>query len=55
MSPKLLFFFKPVDIFFGSKVLIPVIRMAINGAVFNVTSYMDFHPGGWDELVKALF
>jgi len=28
--------------------------MAINGAVFNVTSYMDFHPGGWDELVKGV-
>ena len=24
--------------------------MAINGAVFNVTPYMDYHPGGWDEL-----
>lgn len=27
--------------------------MAINGAVYNVTPYMDFHPGGWDELVKG--
>jgi cytochrome-b5 reductase len=27
--------------------------MALNGAVFNVTPYMDFHPGGWDELVKG--
>ena len=27
--------------------------MAINGAVFNVTAYMDFHPGGWDELAKV--
>ena len=28
--------------------------MAINGAVFNVTVYMDFHPGGWDELNKGV-
>ena len=27
--------------------------MALNGAVYNVTHYMDFHPGGWDELVKG--
>jgi len=27
--------------------------LAINGAVFNVTSYMDFHPGGWDEMMKG--
>ena len=27
--------------------------MAINGAVYNVTHYMDYHPGGWDELVKG--
>ena len=27
--------------------------MALNGAVYNVTQYMDFHPGGWDELVKG--
>ena len=27
--------------------------MALNGVVFNVTDYMDFHPGGWDELVKG--
>jgi len=27
--------------------------MALNGAVYNVTSYMDYHPGGWDELVKG--
>ena len=27
--------------------------MALNGAVYNVTAYMDFHPGGWDELVKG--
>jgi len=27
--------------------------MAINGAVFNVTPYMDYHPGGWDELVRG--
>ena len=27
--------------------------MALNGAVYNVTPYMDYHPGGWDELVKG--
>ena len=27
--------------------------MALNGAVYNVTQYMDFHPGGWEELVKG--
>ena len=27
--------------------------MALNGAVYNVTHYMDYHPGGWDELVKG--
>lgn len=27
--------------------------MAINGVVYNVTAYMDYHPGGWDELVKG--
>ena len=27
--------------------------MALNGAVYNVTQYMDFHPGGWDELIKG--
>jgi cytochrome-b5 reductase len=27
--------------------------MALNGAVYNVTAYMDFHPGGWDELMKG--
>ena len=27
--------------------------MALNGAVFNVTHYMDYHPGGWDELVRG--
>ncbi|XP_023330321.1 cytochrome b5 reductase 4 isoform X2 [Eurytemora carolleeae] len=27
--------------------------MALNGAVYNVTAYMNFHPGGWDELVKG--
>ena len=21
--------------------------------VFNVTHYMDYHPGGWDELVRG--
>ena len=24
--------------------------LALNGMVYNVTPYMDFHPGGWDEL-----
>ena len=23
------------------------------GKVYNVTPYMDFHPGGWDELIKG--
>jgi len=27
--------------------------MAINGLVFNVTAYMDYHPGGWEELVRG--
>ena len=27
--------------------------MALNGAVYNVTAYMDFHPGGWDELGRC--
>ena len=27
--------------------------LALNGMVYNVTPYMDFHPGGWDELVKG--
>lgn len=25
----------------------------ITGRVYNVTPYMDFHPGGWDELIKG--
>ena len=28
--------------------------MALNGAVYNVTQYMDFHPSGWEELVKGV-
>jgi len=27
--------------------------MALNGLVYNVTDYMDYHPGGWDELVRG--
>ena len=27
--------------------------MAINGIVYNVTEYMDYHPGGWDELIRG--
>lgn len=27
--------------------------MAINGIVYNVTPYMEYHPGGWDELIKG--
>ena len=23
------------------------------GKVYNVTPYMDFHPGGWDELIMG--
>ena len=23
------------------------------GNVYNVTAYMDYHPGGWDELIKG--
>ena len=26
--------------------------IALNGIVYNVTPYMDFHPGGWDELIR---
>ncbi|KAI4485098.1 hypothetical protein M0802_012748 [Mischocyttarus mexicanus] len=28
--------------------------IAIRGVVFNVTHYMDFHPGGIDELMKGV-
>ncbi|XP_043274618.1 cytochrome b5 reductase 4 isoform X2 [Venturia canescens] len=28
--------------------------IAIRGIVFNVTKYMDFHPGGVDELMKGV-
>ncbi|XP_017050996.1 cytochrome b5 reductase 4 [Drosophila ficusphila] len=28
--------------------------MAIRGCVFNVTRYMDFHPGGVDELMRGV-
>ena len=27
--------------------------LALNGIVYNVTAYMDFHPGGWDELIRG--
>lgn len=27
--------------------------LAINGAVYNVTDYIDVHPGGWDEIIKG--
>jgi len=27
--------------------------MAINGMVFNVSAYLDYHPGGRDELMKG--
>ena len=23
------------------------------GNVYNVTAYMEYHPGGWDELIKG--
>ena len=26
----------------------------IEGVVFNVTRYMDFHPGGVDELMRGV-
>ena len=29
------------------------ILLSLSGKVYNVTSYMDFHPGGWDELVRG--
>ena len=28
--------------------------LAIRGKVYNVTQYMDFHPGGVDELMKGV-
>jgi len=28
--------------------------LAIRGTVYNVTRYMDFHPGGVDELVRGI-
>lgn len=28
--------------------------LAIRGTVYNVTHYMDFHPGGVDELVRGI-
>lgn len=28
--------------------------LAIRGKVYNVTQYMDFHPGGVDELVRGI-
>ena len=24
------------------------------GNVYNVTAYMEYHPGGWDELIKGV-
>ena len=27
--------------------------IAIRGKVFNITAYLDYHPGGQDELMKA--
>ena len=27
--------------------------LAINGAVYDVTDYIDVHPGGWDEIIKG--
>lgn len=26
---------------------------SLSGKVYNVTQYMDFHPGGRDQLMKA--
>ena len=23
------------------------------GNVYNVTAYMEYHPGGWDQLMKG--
>jgi cytochrome-b5 reductase len=28
--------------------------MAVRGKVYNVTHFMDFHPGGPDELLKGV-
>lgn len=28
--------------------------LAIRGTVYNVTQYMDFHPGGGDELIRGI-
>ena len=27
--------------------------IAINNIVFNITAYMDYHPGGWKELIRG--
>ena len=28
--------------------------LAVNGSVYNVTQYLDLHPGGWDEMIKGV-
>ena len=28
--------------------------IAVNGSVYNVTQYLDLHPGGWDEIIKGV-
>lgn len=33
--------------------LSPTANSSSAGKVFNVTEYMDYHPGGWDELIKG--
>ena len=30
-----------------------VLHINFSGNVYNVTAYMDYHPGGWDELIKG--
>ena len=32
---------------------IVILTVNFSGNVYNVTAYMDYHPGGWDELIKG--
>ena len=29
------------------------IQISILSNVYNVTAYLDYHPGGWDEFIKG--